>query len=687
MVRRFALLSALLMGCASEETPLNDDASTPVDGAVTDVLSDVATDAGLDATLDTPAPFDSGVDSGGDAGPPIMCDDGVQNGLETMVDCGGPDCDPCSPAPPVSAGALYVDPAGDDANDGSIMRPWRTVAHSLSELSPGDELVLRGGRYAERRLVLSADGTRDNPVRVRGMPGEVAIIDASLQRFASADNDAWELVDATIGLYRSRESVPSGGYVGRFYEAGVAYNLVPYTEGEGDPMENISAQNESVSGEARYVGPGFLWSGGRLFVRLTHLAPDTLNGETFAIPSQQDPGRIALHIGDEEPMIRLTGSFVEIRNISFHFGRFGIRATESATNLLFSDLTFETPALAILLDDGIRNVVAERLRVQGGFPPWVAWTDMKGSDGQLRPASHWSIRSAGVSGAGVSNIEVRDSLFERMWDGHVMSGSNIHLHHNRYDQVYDDTVQLGSRSEEIEVDHNEILGAGPSHNGNGTSARPGTVYIHHNVIDSSSVSLLWGKVDPGNMLRLVYSGWRTHLPFPTHTASMIGRGNPWKLYYNTVLFHGAEHPRGCGANQFTSTNSTGVAHEVYNNIFVDTSGGPLLGRCEVVGATSSNYQIYDGNLYHRSVDSDATLFTDFAGDDFDSLAEFLSSSAFAASQAMTPGGWEANGVQGDPGIDALFSTDPDGPAGSGAVPLPDLFPGERHDYRGAVSPR
>ncbi|MEM6699294.1 MAG: T9SS type A sorting domain-containing protein, partial [Bacteroidota bacterium] len=42
---------------------------------------------------------EEGIDCGGSNCPPCMmeptCDDGIQNGLETGVDCGGPDCPPC----------------------------------------------------------------------------------------------------------------------------------------------------------------------------------------------------------------------------------------------------------------------------------------------------------------------------------------------------------------------------------------------------------------------------------------------------------------------------------------------------------------------------------------------------------------------------------------------------------------
>ncbi len=39
---------------------------------------------------------ETGVDCGGSCQPCATCDDGIQNGQETGIDCGGPDCDECS---------------------------------------------------------------------------------------------------------------------------------------------------------------------------------------------------------------------------------------------------------------------------------------------------------------------------------------------------------------------------------------------------------------------------------------------------------------------------------------------------------------------------------------------------------------------------------------------------------------
>jgi len=42
---------------------------------------------------------ETGVDCGGDCAACPTCDDGIQNGEETGIDCGGPDCEPCETGP------------------------------------------------------------------------------------------------------------------------------------------------------------------------------------------------------------------------------------------------------------------------------------------------------------------------------------------------------------------------------------------------------------------------------------------------------------------------------------------------------------------------------------------------------------------------------------------------------------
>src|SRR5690349_17811038 len=62
---------------------------------------------------------------------------------------------------------------GDDGNDGSRDKPWKTLRHALTRLKPGDTLLLRGGTYYET-LTVSLAGTADRPITLRSHPGELA---------------------------------------------------------------------------------------------------------------------------------------------------------------------------------------------------------------------------------------------------------------------------------------------------------------------------------------------------------------------------------------------------------------------------------------------------------------------------------------------------------------------------------
>ena len=71
---------------------------------------------------------------------------------------------------------FYVATSGDNkAGDGSLENPWRTIAHGLSKLKPGDTLFVRGGVYEEESLSVPS-GTAGSPVTVKAYPGEIPIL-------------------------------------------------------------------------------------------------------------------------------------------------------------------------------------------------------------------------------------------------------------------------------------------------------------------------------------------------------------------------------------------------------------------------------------------------------------------------------------------------------------------------------
>ena len=100
---------------------------------------------------------------------------------------------PVATKAPLAAGPkLFVDAArGDDNGAGSEKAPWKTLAHALRKLKPGDTLYLRGGVFCEK-VALTRSGTADAPITIGSFPGELAIIDGGLREFAESPATSWE---------------------------------------------------------------------------------------------------------------------------------------------------------------------------------------------------------------------------------------------------------------------------------------------------------------------------------------------------------------------------------------------------------------------------------------------------------------------------------------------------------------
>ena len=61
----------------------------------------------------------------------------------------------------------YVSSSGDDANDGSTTKPWRTINKvNATTLSPGDTVALEGGAQFHGHLLISQSGTSNLPIQI-----------------------------------------------------------------------------------------------------------------------------------------------------------------------------------------------------------------------------------------------------------------------------------------------------------------------------------------------------------------------------------------------------------------------------------------------------------------------------------------------------------------------------------------
>ncbi|HEY2366885.1 MAG TPA: right-handed parallel beta-helix repeat-containing protein [Polyangiaceae bacterium] len=66
---------------------------------------------------------------------------------------------------------IYVDPNGDDANDGSASKPFKTTAKAFSMIAPGVRINFKTGSYACPPLVQDVLATTTSPVVIRAVDG------------------------------------------------------------------------------------------------------------------------------------------------------------------------------------------------------------------------------------------------------------------------------------------------------------------------------------------------------------------------------------------------------------------------------------------------------------------------------------------------------------------------------------
>jgi hypothetical protein len=151
-------------------------------------------------------------DTGGE--PPCEDHDGDAHGVGPG--CEGIDCDDDNSAR--HDGCMYLSPIGDDANPGTRDQPWRSFAHAIPELDPGDSLVLLDGEYTPESsglLHVNCDeGGNGNSGLDEGMP--ISVRAESERRALLHDTDATGAVRLSgcafwnlTGLAGQGEDLPS----------------------------------------------------------------------------------------------------------------------------------------------------------------------------------------------------------------------------------------------------------------------------------------------------------------------------------------------------------------------------------------------------------------------------------------------------------------------------------------------
>jgi len=111
---------------------------------------------------------------------------------------------------PPTVSAYYISPNGSDSGIGAIDSPWKTIAHAVPRLTPGDTLYARGGTYSGQRYTwASPSGISGSPITFAAYPGETPVFDGqgANMNFLQLVGVDWIVVDGlTIQNYRTDES-------------------------------------------------------------------------------------------------------------------------------------------------------------------------------------------------------------------------------------------------------------------------------------------------------------------------------------------------------------------------------------------------------------------------------------------------------------------------------------------------
>ncbi|MEK7584068.1 MAG: fibronectin type III domain-containing protein, partial [Patescibacteria group bacterium] len=323
--------------------------------------------------------------------------------------------------------------------------PWRTVTFGISRLTAGDTLNIRGGTYYERPTA-SVSGTASAPITIQSYSGEQVVIDSGGPEFRTPGNSDWELVNASLGEYRSVASFSSGQIAA--YVDGIPgyYNervgLVPYTTAAAFR----STSEVYVDGSTPfYIGPGtFRDSDSRIHIRLakTQDMRDVESRYGTIFPTENaDPRAYGIILSNASDTLAVSGSYLTFKNITFNQALQTITLSTGTNNVIFDGITawFGNRTISVT-GSGVYNITIRNSRIYGDIPLWIAWSDAKDPPA---PADLWRGTSINLA-SGARDVTISYSHIRGGHDGIGMNTDekNVTLHHNRIENFADDCFEI-----------------------------------------------------------------------------------------------------------------------------------------------------------------------------------------------------------------------------------------------------
>jgi hypothetical protein len=604
---------------------------------------------------------------------------------------------------PVTGTPRYVDAArGRDDHDGSPSRPWRTIAHALTQVRSGDTLLLRQGVYYEN-VYLARCGRPDARIIIRSHPGEVAVIDGGgCPEFVESPQTAWEPVQCEApDVFRSTATYLNRRYVFAWFAQSMVgllhyYHREDFGETQRTTIQNFP--NEPFPAPV-YLGPGVWYDTqtGHLWCRLTHThypfeAPGYINytGERDArrIPMAVSfYGSLPLYLdgaehvtlqdlvirGAGEDAIRMRGCrHVTFDNVTVYCGTYGLHGRSSSqVRILNSGFYGSNPPWQVHAGQALR-VSDPSLALPSGKP--VLRDICRLNTHVLLAIEGRTEEQVDYYVPGNREWELAYSDFTDSADGIHLGGMGVDFHHNRVDRLMDDAVYLTPLTPRVlanaRVHHNLFTRCLMSFGFGGFSdPASGPIYLYRNIVDQRA-DHYWAHCRPARL-----NIFCTHFPTTPRLGELY-------IYQNTIITQmNPTLSRACPSDvDRTYGQATlmwtqpDVPRRLFNNLFVYPHGmiPPLP---ETLPSPEEDVQI-DGNVHHDMQQPQRSV---------QKLDQFRRSPLFEASRVRYEPGWEAHARVGDPQF-AAFEVDgwaandyrisPGGAAAGAGVPIPDAWPDE-----------
>lgn len=520
----------------------------------------------------------------------------------------------------------YVDSGnGSDENQGTLENPWQTIQHAIEQLEPGDTLLLRGGIYYEN-VYVSVSGTEDQPIVIRGYPGEEVILDGGFREFQEDPQNAWEPGDAE-GEYVSKRSYRNiRDVLGLFADSDVG--LQTYWH-----LDYLTSSNELASAGNRdpfYCGPGIYYDQmtGKIHCRLAHTRQDyegfvNYEGETDPrkLPLVIAPFRSvplfldqAMHLRIQDLVIRGGGYNTVVMNfavdVEFNYvtifgGTYCLRAKNSGpVKIANSGIFGQIPPWGWFSDNALQTYNGTY------YDPWThppqdsEHANERESRNVARLPTHALLVTEGMEEYDVfafpynNHWEIVNCEFADGHDGIYLNARHSRMHHSLVYRIQDDGFYLSSPSpsrisDDLHISHNYIAGGISPFGAHLRGSSHGKIYVYNNVVDMRYLSQMRRATADRE------AGFVSGMIFLVH-----GRGVPRGMesigfYHNTFI---TRHDRYAGGT--VGRLHPDSVREVLNNIFVHVEGLQTGASWKIVEASPSGRVDVDGNLHWSLKDSD-----------------------------------------------------------------------------------